>query len=181
MTTWFVYLSYLAAVNPARLRPALPGRDGRAAVVPLVTGAVITLAFASLLIGVADDVLDALDITPETFRIAAGVVAGLVGIKVLALPTRAEEPELSGVWKALVPVTFPLMITPELVALASIYGATESGGVAIGGVAIALLAGAGAGLLRQRRPRLWLASARFLAAFLILAGFALVVEGIRDV
>ena len=79
------------------------------------------------------------------------------------------------------PVAFPLVLTPELLALASVYGATESLEVSIGGLVVGLVAGIVAGALRRTRPGLWLATARLTASFAVIAGFALIVEGIRDV
>jgi small neutral amino acid transporter SnatA (MarC family) len=147
----------------------------------LLVGTVLVVGMSALIVAVSTDLLDALDITPETWRIAAGIVVGIAGIRVLALPQRAEEPELQGMWRALVPVAFPLLFTPELVALVTIYGSTESAGHAIAGVAVAAALGLATGVLVLRRPSLWLATARFLGAVLILGGIALVIEGIRDV
>ena len=113
VSIWFVYATYLAAVNPARLRPALPQRKGRIRWAATLSGATATLVAGFFLVAVSTDLLDALDITPETWRIAAGSIATLVGLRVLAAPLRAEEPQLHGRWAALVPVAFPLLITPS--------------------------------------------------------------------
>lgn len=181
MSIWLVYAAYIAAVNPARLRPALPEHGDRARWGPLLGGAAVTLGAGALLIAFSADLLDALDITPETWRIAAGMVATLVGFRVLVFPDRPEEPRLTGLRAALVPVAFPLLITPEIVALVSIFGATEPATRSFGGLAVAVALGVAAGAIARRRPSLWLAGARLLAAVLILAGIALIVEGIRDV
>ncbi len=181
MSIWFVYATYLAAVNPARLRPALPQRKGRIRWAATLSGATATLVAGFFLVAVSTDLLDALDITPETWRIAAGSIATLVGLRVLAAPLRAEEPQLHGRWAALVPVAFPLLITPELVALVSLFGATEPATRSIGGLIAAIALGAATGAVAHRRPSLWLAGARLFAALLILGGLAMIVEGIRDV
>lgn len=181
MSIWLVYAGYLAAVNPARLRPALPEDDERVAWRAVIAGAAFAMGVGLLLIAVSTDLLDALDITPETWRIAAGMVAALVGLRVLAFPGRAEEPRLGGLRSAIVPVAFPLLLTPELVALVSIFGATEPATRSVGGLLVALTVGVAAGAVRHRHPTLWLAGARLFATVLLLAGLALVVEGIRDV
>ena len=181
MSIWLVYATYIAAVNPARLRPALPERSGRARWAPMLGGAAVTLFVGFLLVAISTDLLDALEITPETWRIAAGAVATVVALRVLAVPGRAEEPQLKGPWAALVPVAFPLMITPELIALVSIFGATEPATRSVGGLIVAIAVGAATGTLVVRRPSLWLAGARLLATVLILGGLAMIVEGIRDV
>ncbi len=181
MTTWFIYLSYIAALNPARLREALPEERGRSRAVPLVGGAAVVLLAGLALAAASESILDALDITPETWRIAAGTVVALVAIRVLVVPGRPAEPELTGPWASIVPVAFPLLLTPELVALISVYGATESLGTTVAALAVALAVSVAAGLLRRTRPRLWIATTRLLASGAVVAGFALIVEGIRDV
>ncbi len=181
MTLWFIYSTYIAAVNPARLRLALPDSDGRARPGPLAVGTAIAMAVSAVLIAVSSDLLAALEISPETWRMAAGIVIGIVGVRVLAFPQRAEEPQLSGSWAGLVPVAFPLLITPELIALVTIFGATEPAVRSIGGVAAALALGLGSGFAAYRRPSLWSATARLFGALLILGGIAMLVEGIRDV
>lgn len=181
MSIWLVYAGYLAAVNPARLRPALPDGNDSSRWFSIIGGAVLTLGVGIGLVAWSTNLLDALDITPETWRIAAGVIATVVGLRGLALPDRAAEPELGGKWAAVVPVAFPLLITPELVALISIFGATEPATRSLGGLALALAIGAATALVAHRRPGLWLAGARLFAAVLILVGLAMVVEGIRDV
>ncbi len=181
MTIWLVFGSYLAAVNPLRLRPALPEESGRVRWQPVLLGAALVIAAGAGLVAVSTELLDAIEVTPETYRIAAGTVAALVGMRVVVFPGRAEEPQLNGMWASVVPVAFPLLLTPELIALISIFGATESATRSIGGLLVAIGAGVALGWVAHRRPQLWLAGARLLGAFLVLAGFALVVEGIRDV
>lgn len=181
MSAWLVFAAYVAAINPFRLREALPERDDRADPVIATTGVAITLGVSALLVALSAHLLDGMQITPETFRIAAGIVAALVGVRVTVAPARKEEPELTGGWAALMPVAFPLLITPEVTALVLIFGATESAAVSVGGIATALAIAVALGMLRRRRPSLWTASARLLAALLVVAGVALIVEGIRDV
>ena len=181
MSTLLVYLAMIAAVNPLRLRAALPGGETRAAPWPLIGGSTLTLAAGGVLALWADSLLDALDVTPETFRIAAGMVAALVGFRVLVAPGRAREPELGGRASAVVPVAFPLLITPQLALMTTSFAASESVGEAIGSLAASLLLTVGLGMVVHRRAGLWLAGARLLAGILILAGVALIVEGIRDV
>ena len=144
-------------------------------------GAAVTLVVGAALVAVSSSLLDGLDIMPETWRIAAGMVATVVGLTVLAFPSRADEPRLPGNRTALVPATFPLLLTPELVAFVSIFGATEPATRSIGGLIAALALGIAAARIGYRCPTLWLAGARFFAALLILSGVAMIVEGIRDV
>lgn len=179
MTVWFVAVAYLAAVNPLRIRPQMtadeqPGDPGRLGV------AAATVASAGLLLAIgANTILDALDITDETWRLAAGAVCILAGARdSVASPLAAVRAEDES---ALVPVAFPLLFTPQLAALAILFGATESVPTAWGWLVLAVGAGAAAGLLRYRRTALWLGLARLPAATLVVVGVALVIAGIRDV
>ncbi len=179
MTGWFVSLAYLAAVNPPRLRPQLASGEQRGRPVQLVVGAAMVAGVGLILVLAADGILDALDISDETWRLAAGVVCGLVGARALVAPRLGEMPLPSG--PALVPIAFPLLFTPQLAVLTILFGATESIATAWGWLAVGVGAGVAAGGLRYRRPELWLALARLLAAVLVILGIALVIAGIRDV
>ncbi len=179
MTGWFVFLAYLAAVNPPRLRPGLATGEERGQLRRLAISAVTVTGAGLVLVLAADEFLDLLDITDETWRLAAGVVSILVGARVVVAPQLSEmpDPDRSG----LIPIAFPLLFTPQLAALAVLFGATESFGIAWGWLVTSVVAGAAVGHLRYRRPGLWLALARILGALLVALGIALVVAGIRDV
>jgi len=174
---WFVLLAYLSAVNPPRLRPRLPGSPARARPVVMLAAAAVVLAAGLVLVLAAGSILDALDITPETWQIAAGIVVGLVGARVVVAPRLSEPPP--GSW--LVPVAFPLLFTPQLAVLAVLFGATQPVPLAWGWLAAAVVAGVAGGVLRCRRPGLWWALARWFGAVLVVVSIGLVVAGIRDV
>ena len=179
MTGWFIFLAYLAAVNPARIRPHLAGGEERGQLTQLAIGAATVLTIGLGLVLAADRILDALDITDETWRLAAGVVCGLVGARALAAPGSSESTMPAG--SGLVPIAFPLLLTPQLAMLAVLFGATESLAMSWGGMAVGVAVGAAGGRLRLQRPMLWRATAQLTAAVLVLVGIALVVAGIRDV
>lgn len=179
MTVWFVLLAYVASVNPPRLRPGLGVDADRARPARLASGALAVAVFGLVLILGATTALDALDITDETWRLAAGVVCGLVGARVLVAPQLGRIPEAGTT--PLIPIAFPLLLTPQLASLVVLFGATESVAIAWGGLVVGVVAGAAVGRARYRRPGLWLAAARFLGAALVAVGIALVVAGIRDV
>jgi small neutral amino acid transporter SnatA (MarC family) len=179
MTGWFVFLAYLAAVNPPRLRPHLaagqePGRPEQ-----LALGAAIVIGAGLMLVLAADGILDALDVTDETWRLATGVVCGLVGARTVVAPRLGEMPSPGGL--VLIPIAFPLLFTAQLAVLAILFGATESFASAWGWLAVGVGAGVAVGRLRYRRAELWLASARLLGTALLVVGVALVIAGIRDV
>ena len=179
MTGWFVFLAYLAAVNPARLRPQMTDGEERRPLAQLTIGALIVIGIGLVLVLAADWILDALDVTDETWRLAAGVVCGLVGARALVAPGSGQGPMPMG--SGLVPIAFPLLLTPQLAVLAILFGATESLAMAWGWLMVGVVAGAGAGQLSHRRPMLWRGVAQLTAALLILVGIALVIAGIRDV
>jgi small neutral amino acid transporter SnatA (MarC family) len=181
MSPLLILLAYVAAVNPARIRQALPETDGRGRIQPLLLGALIVVALTAGLVAAATSILDALDITDETWRIGSGIVVGLVGIVTVVLPSAGDEPVLDGWAASIVPVAFPLLITPQLVALAVVFGATESFGLAFVMAVVAIGAGVATGLMRVAHPSLWRATSRLLGALLVIVAIALVVEGIRDV
>ncbi len=179
MTGWFVFLAYFTAVNPPRLRARLAMGEERGRPAQLALGAAIVAGAGLVLVLAADGILDALDITEETWRLAAGLVCALVGARTVVAPHLGEMPFPSGF--ALVPIAFPLLFTPQLAVLAILFGATESFAPAWGWLAVGVGAGVAGGGLRCRRPELWLALARVLAAVLVILGIALMIAGIRDV
>lgn len=179
MTGWFIALVYVAAVNPPRLRPGLDTGGERGHPGHLLVGSAFAAAIGLVLVLASTSILDVLDITDETWRLASGVVAVLAGARVLLIPSLGKLPPLDHL--GIIPIAFPLLLTPQLVVLAVLFGATESFAAAWGLLAVCVAAGAAAGALRQRRPELWLATARLLGAVLVALGVALVVAGIRDV
>ena len=172
---------FLAAVNPVRAAAALPGR-GRA--VAATVAALVVLAVAITLAAASDLVLDALAVSASTFRIGAGSVMAVGGVVRMVDRLPRPEPEVDG-WRAgLVPLAFPVVLSPDLALLAISVGADE--GVATVAVAAAVAAAALVGGAFVPRP---LASrgrttaigvARLLAAVLLVAGVALAVDGVQD-
>jgi small neutral amino acid transporter SnatA (MarC family) len=179
VTFAFLVFAFVAAVNPCRLRLVLP--TSREAV---ALGALLALGSAAALAAVGGAFLRALDISPETFRLAAALVLGLEGARALLLARPAREPELGGLGAALVPVAFPLLLSPGVVALAVAAGGD---GVELEAV-VALAIACGLVLATTLVPRdgraadaLFLAGGRLLGALEIVAGIALAVSAVRDV
>ncbi|MGH3041551.1 MAG: hypothetical protein ACRDNG_07410 [Gaiellaceae bacterium] len=168
----------MASVNPCRVRLALPERREAVAL-----GALLALGSAAAVAAVGATLLEALDISPESFRLAAAVVLALEGARALVLPRPGAEPELDGLGAALVPVAFPLLLTPGVVALALAAGGGEIAAEAAGALALAF----GCVLLATVVPRaeradaLLAAGARLLGAAEIVAGVALAVDALHDV
>lgn len=177
-------VAVFAALNPFRTRLGLPpGSRGRARTVPLAVGAVVGTATLVGLAWVSGPMLSALEVTPETFVIAAGLVAVLAGAWVFGFSEPAEEPEASG-WRAgLWPVAYPRIVSAETIAIAIALG-SRSG---VAGTAIAVIFAVGAlaalGLLPRHRigDRILVWAGRLTAVLLVLVGVWLMIEGIRDV
>lgn len=171
-----------AAVNPVWVRAALPAGRGR--VVAAAVAALLGFAAVVALAAVSGPVLDALDVSPSTFRIAAGAVAAIGGAVRLVVPLPRPEPA-GDVWRAgLVPVAFPTLLTPDLGLLALSLGADEGVlPVALAAaVALALLVAAAVVPPPQsgRAGAATTGMARVIAAVLVVAGVALAVDGVQD-
>lgn len=178
MSFGFLLLAFVAAVNPCRTRLGL--HASRSAV---VLGSLIALAAGSALAVAGRAVLDALDVSPESFRLAAGLVLALEGLRALVVPQPGPVPELTGFGAALVPVAFPLLLQPGVVVLALSAGGDRVAGEAVGALAVALLLVclAAAQPIGARGEGLFAAGGRLLGALEIAAGVALAVDAIRDV
>lgn len=184
MSDLLLFLAFFAAVNPLRSRVGLPeGPDGRMRPAAVVVGALVSVAAIAALGWWSAPILDALEITPETFRIAAGLVAVLAGGWGFVVVVPAAEPPLGGWRDGLWPIAFPRVLAPEVLLLA-LAGATQNGVLATtvaAGVGVAALAGLGAARGTDRTTRLLVAGGRVLAVLLVVAGIFLMVDGIRDV
>jgi len=184
MSDLLLLVAFVAAVNPPRSRLALPDQGaGRPRPLVVVIGSVGAVAVIAGLAGASAPVLDAVEVTPETFRIAAGLVAVLAGGWAFVFPLPTSEPPLRG-WRAGIwPVAYPLILAPEVLLLA-IAGGTQNG--AVGTTAAAVSAIAALGLLglvpdRGTAPRVLAAAGRVLAGLLVVVGIFLMIDGIRDV
>jgi small neutral amino acid transporter SnatA (MarC family) len=128
--------------------------------------------------------LDLLDVSESSFRIAAGIVAALAGVVDLFRRPPSPEPALDGWRAALVPVAIPVAARPALLVLA--LGAGADSGVAVSiaamAAAAALLAGLAASLpTAGRGGRVLRWAARLLALGLVALGVVLALDGVLAV
>jgi small neutral amino acid transporter SnatA (MarC family) len=185
-SAWLWVIALVVALNPARAAFGITrvGRSKRTVAGLAALGGVIGGLAVCAAAAVGGPLLEALDVSEPSFRIAAGIVAGLVGIADLFRRPPPAEPALAGWRAALVPVSIPLVARPALLLLALGAGADQdvlvaAGGMAIGiGVLTALTAwcptkGPGGRVLR------W--ASRLLAAVLVACGVILTVDGVLDV
>jgi small neutral amino acid transporter SnatA (MarC family) len=174
MSLAFLVVAFVAAVNPCRTRL---GYGGPWATVAL--GCAVALAAGAALAAAGGTVLDAIDVSPESFRLAAGLILAVEGARTLVWPRPSVEPELRGLAAAVVPVAFPLLLQPSVVALALAAGGDETAGKAILALAVALAVTAAAAAVRT--GDLLVAGSRLLGALELAAGVALAVDAITDV
>jgi len=160
----FMVVGFLATTNAGRV--ALACRGGRPT--PRTLALALAAGFGLVAVGaaVADELLDALAISPESFRIAAGLVLAAAGLRTIVWP------QPSGPFAA-------ILLTPALACLAVSFGADEETGKVLGAAAISFVVVAIAALARPREPigR----AAEFLAALQVVVAVALVVSGVREV
>ena len=179
-------LVLVLALNPLRAAFAVPraGRTPRDAVELAVTGGAIGALVVCAFSAVADPLLDALDISDPSFRVAAGIVAGLAGAIDLFRAPPQPEPSLPGRRAALVPVAIPAVARPALLVVALGAGADQGVLVTAGAMVagVALLAGLTATSSTEGtsgRALRW--ASRLLAAALVAGGAILTIDGIKDV
>jgi small neutral amino acid transporter SnatA (MarC family) len=156
---------FLATTNAGRValaaQAARPGRRDWA--IAVLAGAALVV----LCVLVATSLLDALSISPPSFRLAAGIVLLATGLKTLVWPAPAPGPFAA------------VLVTPELAVAALSFGADEPAGKVLAAAALGLLPVLLAA--RVRHPAASAVAARLLAALQIVVGVALGVNGIRDV
>jgi small neutral amino acid transporter SnatA (MarC family) len=183
---WLWAIALILALNPARAAFGIPrrGRPSPDAASLAAFGGAIGGVGVCIVAGLADPLLDALDVSDPSFRVAAGIVAVFAGAADLFRRPPPAEPSLPGWRAALVPVAIPVVGRPALVVLALGAGADQdllvTAGAMAAGVAIlvALTArapteGASGRVLR------W--GGRLLAAGLVACGVVLTVDGVLDV
>jgi len=177
-------IAYLAAVNPLRTRIGLPEDErGRGRMPVIAAGALLALAGVLALAGWSGPILDALEVSPETFRLAAGIVIAVAAMITLARPRPAEEPEAGGWLAAVWPVAYPRLLSAEVVALALTTGTKEGVAATLVGAAVAFGSTATLGLLRRTAltDRVLLNLGRLATVLLVIVAVFLIVDGIRDV
>jgi small neutral amino acid transporter SnatA (MarC family) len=182
-SVWLWAAVLVLALNPARAAFGVP-REGRSqATVAALGGAIGGLAVCAAAIA-GEPLLEALDVSEPSFRIAAGVVAVLAGAVDLFRRPPSPEPGLDGSRAALVPVAIPIVARPAVLVLALGAGADRdllvTAGAMVVGIAllVALVARWPVDGPRGRALR-W--AARVLSAALVACAVLLVVDGVLDV
>lgn len=165
MSFGFLLAGFLATTNPGRA--ALAAAERRPPRRTLALAMLAGLGMVTVAAVFADPLLDGLSISPESFRIAAGLVLAAMGLRAIIWPQPPPAPFAA------------ILVTPELACLSISFGADEGAARAIGAAAISIPIVAIAALPRRRQGALL--AAQFLAALQLIVAVALVVSGIRDV
>jgi small neutral amino acid transporter SnatA (MarC family) len=183
---WVWAAALVLALNPARAAFGVPrnGRSPREAIAVAALGGTIGGVGVCVVAALADPLFDAIDVSDPSFRVAAGIVAGIAGIADLFRRPPPPEPSLPGWRAALVPVAVPVAARPALVVLA--LGAGADQGVLVSAAAIAFGVALLVGLVARvptggaaGRALRW--AGRALAAGLVACGVILTVDGVLDV
>ena len=186
---WRALFEAVVAVNPAAVALAAGGmrfpveKDRRAAI-----GVGAAVASALLLVAAlgAGRFLGALDIAPETFRIAAAIVMLTVGIYAVWRARVGAAVGSGSLADGVFPLGIPLLAGPAVLAAVISISADDGRGTAIGAAAGALaLAIALALVLRPgasgRQAAVLDAAARVLGALLVVVAVARLVDGVRAI
>jgi small neutral amino acid transporter SnatA (MarC family) len=192
-STWLVVVAVVAVVNPARLSPALQTlppvlpdstsirRARSVAVVAL--GAGVAVSVLAVLAAASARLLDAIDVSAPTMRVAAGLVLILAVIRDLIGGRPTAEPALRGWGAALVPVAMPFVARPELAILVVSAATVEGLGVTLLALILVVALTALVTLVGGSEPSATVVewAGWTLAATGVVVGVAFVVDGVYGV
>jgi small neutral amino acid transporter SnatA (MarC family) len=183
---WLWVAALLLALNPARAVFAIPraGRSRRIVVGVTAVGGVIGGLAVCAAAAAGGPLLNALDVSDPSLRIAAGIVAAVVGAADLFRRPPRPEPALVGWGAALIPIAIPVVARPALLVMA--LGAGADRGVLASAAAMATGVALLTGLVvawptagPAGRVLRW--AGRLLAAGLVASGVMLAADGVLDV
>jgi small neutral amino acid transporter SnatA (MarC family) len=173
-------IAFLVACNPAAALVALAHDRRTDRPLPVVAGAVAALTALVVAAALSDSILDVLDINLGTYRVGAGAVLVVSGLRWLfaGAPRDAIEPEtdlrLAGF------IAFPTLLTPAAAVLAISVGAEDGTATVAVAAGIAITLGALGVYLRRSVPvALATAGVRLIGAGTIIVGVGLIIDGLR--
>jgi len=175
MSLWLLILAAVTTVNAPRLWSA--GASWRWA----AAGASVALAALAVLATLADPILDGLEVSAPTARMAAGILLLITGGLVFSAPPPSLQP--ASRWPWMMPLAFPLLLTPGLAVLTLSASVDQSAPVTVLVLAGALATFPALALVRLQAPggRAMAGLGQALAGILVLAGLALLMDGVFDI
>ena len=181
----FLLVTFLAAVNPPAIALAAAGFDGetrRGRALAAGGGVAVALAlYLAAALG-AETWLEALDVAPETFRLAAGLVMVVAGGYAVWRGRVAAGAGEGGWLAGISPLGVPLLASPAGLVAAISHGADDGEGKTLAAALVVIaLAGVLAFLAPRRGGAALDAAARLLGALLIVLAAGLAVDGVRAV
>lgn len=181
-----IYITLLLAANPLLIASAVSWRPTtQVAGMASGAGGAILLACAAI----AEPLLDAISIEPETFRIAAGAIMAVSGAAAFfpfhmprAIPGPGEHASGSPLVPVLFPIAWPGIASAGAVAAAMNYGANgELPATLVAVVLTAAVCGAVLVVLGGRHPFVSLAFGRLCGAALVVLAADMIVSGVKVV
>lgn len=180
---WLMVIS-VALVNPVRVRRLVAGAPaGPSLRTRLAIGAAGTFAVLAIAALAADPVLDAIDVSPPTATIAAGLVVGLTAIVDVLRPRVEPLVGVSERAARFVPLLVPGLLRPAAVVLSMAASAHVSVAAALAMAAVTAVSGlvvldpASSEQQTTLEDTTW----RALAVLAIVGGVALMADGIFSV
>ena len=174
---WAVLVTMMAAVNPPAVALAAGSTTTRRGLLGAVAVAAALLLLAVL---VATTLIDWLEVAPESFRTAAGIVMRVQGC-LMTLNPAWTSPPAGGHDDGPIPLGWPVMANAAAVVGAMTFAADGSNArvIAAAGIALAVAGGSNA-VTRSPHRALIGGLARLAGALLILTAVALMFSGGKD-
>ncbi|MCC6383281.1 MAG: hypothetical protein IT304_12310 [Dehalococcoidia bacterium] len=172
---------FLAAINPAGVAfVAAAWTPERGRRVVLATGGLLAEALVLAAVFGADGLLDFLEVAPESFRLAAGIVLLVVGVQVLwgLTPSAAAGAGLSA---GLFPFAIPLLAGPATLAAAVSHSVDDGEGVTLAAAGLALAVALALALQAPAAPRVLDGLSRLTGGLLVVVAAGLMVSGVRAI
>jgi hypothetical protein len=162
----------ISVVNPVRIARAGRGCD-------VARPVAVSLGVLAAATAVGGPLLRGLHISAATAVVAAGLVAAFAGLVGVVTAERDTTPSANTPW----PVLITRILRPELLVASLAVGAGGQGWTWIATIAVVMVAGAAVAarpITTERSPgnSWWVWAVRFIATVAVVAGVALLVEGI---
>lgn len=173
-SVWLIVVGVLVAVNPTRLVGRLPATR-----VTAVGAALSSVVFVAIAL-IASRLLESIDVSAPTMRVAAGMVLVGAGVRDLLVGPPSAEPSLRGWGAAVVPVAIPMVARPQVGVLSLSAGSVEGAGAVMLGAVLAGAVVVGVAVAGDQgvRPRLLMWMGHVGAVIAVAVGVSLAVSGV---